>query len=275
MTKRSSPLYSDPINEFLNSVDSLDNAIQASIVFSETHLGIHVDGMTLRAYHMHARACVIAISLLKICHYTEDQLHSQNFTLDHAAISALSRTIVETCLLVSYCAEPNIAQEETELRFLLFRVHDTHARYMLFKEMRAMPFGQQASIGQQCHDFRRGLDELRTQLDQNNIFINLSPERQKRIKAGQDMYVRGIRDVARRFGKLDTFNYFYVYMSAFSHCSPLSFMRVTLNNISNERPSGNQLNIATQALFVSADFLQSTNQMMQNTFDAIQGEPPP
>jgi hypothetical protein len=168
--------------------------------------------------------------------------------LDHSALMSLARMMMEAMSMHGYLSEP-VSDDQWELRNLVLRLHDTENR---------INYVRTAAAAAGLDDLLRGREELRAALASNAAFGMLDQERQARIMRGGEMFVVGMRKVAKLAVGWDSdiFNALYSYFSAHSHSSPMSFIRMKEHGVDYFLPSDAQFDMAKLAITVATGCLR-------------------
>lgn len=188
---------------------------------------------------LHGKMCAHARTIGAVC---------ESSMLDHSALMSLARMMMEAMSMHGYLTEP-VSEEEWELRHLVLMLHDTENRINLVRA--------RGDVGG-LESLRQGRAELQTALQRHPHFLLLDKERQEKILRGAEMFVVGMRRVAKLAvgWDSDTFNALYSYFSAHTHSSPMSFMRTRDHGIDYYFPGDAQLSMAELAINVATACLR-------------------
>jgi hypothetical protein len=188
---------------------------------------------------LHAKMCAHASSIGALC---------QASLFDHSAILNMGRMMMEALTMYAYLMEPTAA-EQWNFRYLVLRLHDTQNRINF---VRLNP--ESGGLGSLID----GREELKARIQGHAEFLKLEKERQERILQGSEMFVVGMRKVARLAvgWASENFNSLYSYFSAHSHSSPMSFMRMREHKTDYVSPKEAQYAMARLAIFVATSCLR-------------------
>lgn len=208
------------------------------------HVSLELAGEpTTRAGEMasmlHAKMCAHARTVGAIC---------ASSMFDHSALMSLARMMVEGLTMFTYIMEP-VPAEQWEFRRLVLQLHDTEAR---IKFVRIAP-----EVGQ-LGELQKGRSELKATIQKHSEFAGLTSEQQQRLLSGNEVFVIGMRKVAKLLvgWDPDVFTALYSYFSAHSHSSPMSFMRTRDHKIDYHHPSDQQFAMANLAIDVATACLR-------------------
>ncbi len=183
---------------------------------------------------VHTRMCINAASAEWLC---------RGPLFDHSGIMAISRMVMEAMTVYFYLIQ-GVSPAEWECRRLTLRLHDTTARIKLLRAWK----------DKSCYrDLIDGRASLVARLQQNSFFLGLSPEQQKKLLSGEQIFVGGMLAAATRAvgWRKDTFLALYNYLSTHTHSAPMSFMRMRRHKIDYADPSGAQFDMARLAISVT------------------------
>lgn len=237
--------YTISISEFRERVVEFQNSLGGAIAFSNATGGLFVKTRFGWSSYLYTKLCGIGVSLNKIIVNSAEQ--SSEIELDHTSIAAVSRNMLEASVMFCYLAQRGITDEQWELRRNVIWLHDATSRHKIFKSMEAIVDNNGGDA-----DRKKVINDLRFKVSQSKLFSQLEEERRKKILAGSEMYVNGLRSAARIAGwDKHEFDGTYTYLSQHSHSAPVSFLRMAEHNINFSNPSDAQLAISSLALQVS------------------------
>jgi hypothetical protein len=111
------------------------------------------------------------------------------------------------------------------------------------------------------------MEEIKTRIETFAEFRGLAPDRQKRITAGSEMYLHGLRSAIRLMDwDVADFDATYGYLSTHSHSAPVSFMRLSEHGIDFKKPTRAQRDIAGFAIEVSINVLAFSTSRITSLF---------
>jgi hypothetical protein len=171
--------------------------------------------------------------------------------LDHSAILAVSRMLVDGMTMYYYLLEP-VADEEWKCRYLVLKLHDTVGRIKLIRAKQ---------VREQYTDLIKGREELFSSLNNNSFFAGLTEEQRTRCLTGEAMFVGGMRAAAERAAGWngDQFQSLYNYFSAHLHVAPISYFRLEEHKIGFMEISDVQRGLAMLGLSVGEFCLVRTS----------------
>lgn len=173
---------------------------------------------------------------------------------DHSAIMSITRMIIEACTMIGYLSE-DVDSDTWEFRHLVIRLHDTVNRIKL---LRGYPGEHDIS------DLKAGKAQLIESLKTHKSFSELNKDQQNGLLSGEQIFVGGMRRVAKASlgWHEDRFTAIYSYLSAHSHSSPMSFSRMREHNIDYLNPSDQQYHAATLSIEIATACISRTVRKM-------------
>jgi hypothetical protein len=173
--------------------------------------------------------------------------------LDHFSVASIARTAIEAQIMMLYVSDPKIGFEEWEMRRQVFHLHDTVHRIRMFKPTAAR---DDAATQKTLEALRIGREELLGDLGRDAYFRALTDDQKKRILAGQDFYVGGIRAAVRSIGwDVAEYEFYSTYLSAYIHSSPVSFFRADQHGVDFATVSDFQYGLCGTALAAVSEHL--------------------
>jgi hypothetical protein len=231
--------------------EAVSRAMQISIATASRH----VPQRDRWAYWLQGRVCIVGSTIDSISNKGEDD--DGVFTLDHISIATLARTIIDICLMIHYVSERGIEDSEWNFRRAILRLHDTTARYRIFKSFHEREAG----------DFRKGIDEIRSEVSGHALFSTFDEAEQKQLLGGTVMFINGMRSVAKTIGwDPDKFDLAHTYLSSQVHNTPLSFTRMGEHDTNYESPSSQQYSLACFALSCATAAINHVSKRMIEIF---------
>jgi uncharacterized protein DUF5677 len=241
----------EPQNEgkklFASALDSLAAIGGFSNHVSVTLVGTPTDAQGDLASRVHAKMCAHALSIGAL---------SKSNVFDHHAINSIARMILESMTMYFYLRE-NVTEEEWSFRDLILRLHDTTSRVKLLRAWKKKS---------EYDDLTTEKDNLIRQIESHSAFSCIDADRQKRLLTGEEMFVQGMRKVAKRSGwREEVFISVYNYFSAHAHSTPASFFRMPAHSVDYFNPSDFQYTTSAPAIEIAVACLR---RVAVNYFDA-------
>ncbi|CAO4182684.1 DUF5677 domain-containing protein [Methylorubrum populi] len=241
---------------YAEAKSSFEESVQLAINISNATGGLFVKPRFGLASFLFTKQCSIGISILKICH--QDEANDIPLALDHTSICSLCRNMFEASIMFSYLAQRDISDEQWRLRQNVIWLRDATSRYKMFKGWKAE---------KEASGFKEHMLDLRTKISSDNLFGKLDEERRKKILAGSEMYVNGLRGAVKQCGwDKDQFEATYTYLSQHSHNAPVSFLRMAEHGINYARPSNMQFSVAAYAIEVANQSLRVSSKRLAEVY---------
>jgi hypothetical protein len=164
------------------------------------------------------RACVTSITIEGLFNPKEAGYGAKY--LDHASIASLARALIENISVMLYVGDISISEDEWKCRRYLIDLHDCCNRIAFLK-----------MLGPQKPQ-EKAIKALTDRLHKNSYFKTIPEKRQKRLLAGEDMYISGRHAAMLKLGwGEDITRGVYKYLSNHAHSLPMSFHRTELNSV--------------------------------------------
>jgi hypothetical protein len=165
---------------------------------------------------------------------------------------------MEAAAMLAYLSDGTLTEEQWGLRKQVLWLHDATTRYKMFSNWKSE---------EQAKGFRQHMEEIRSRINTYIEFQGLAPDRQKRIIAGSEMYLYGLRGAVRLMEwEVADFDAAYGYLSAHSHSAPVSFTRLAEHGVDFKRPTRAQRDIASFGLEVSNNVLAFSTSRIASLF---------
>jgi hypothetical protein len=187
------------------------------------------------------KMCVAGDTLRMLCRSLPDDGNpALDRTLDHWSVAALARNMIEATVMFSYLSEIGISEDEWKLRKLVLWNHDATTRYRMFIGLKK---------DDQAKQFKKEINDLRSQIGQDPIFHQLDQDRRVKVNAGSEMYIRGLQSAVRNMKwDIDEFDAVYAYFSSHLHSSPVSFLRSGEHGVDFRMPTDQQFGLSALSL---------------------------
>jgi Family of unknown function (DUF5677) len=199
------------------------------------------------AQWIHLRLCIAAHSLLTLADYQVRIDAGEECTLDQSSIASLARGMMEAAAMLAYISDETLTDEQWNLRKQVLWLHDATTRYKMFSNWKNE---------EQTKGLRQSMEEIKTRISVFAEFQSLTPDRQKRIMAGSEMYLHGLRGAIRLMDwDAADFDATYGYLSSHSHSAPVSFIRLGDHGVDFKKPTRAQQDIASFAMEVANNVL--------------------
>jgi len=197
---------------------------------------------------MHLRLCIASDSLVRLASFRARIQKSEVCTLDQSTIASISRGMIEAAAMIAYMADQSLTDPEWELRKLIIWLYDATTRYKMFKGWKS---------DAEAAEFRKKMDEIRSQLEAMDGFKSLPEERRHKLLSGQEVYLDGLRSAVRLMKwDIKDFNSAYAYLSAHAHGSPVTFIRLSEHGVDFKEPTAAQYAVAGLAIEYARNVLK-------------------
>lgn len=166
--------------------------------------------------------------------------------------------MIEAAILAFYISDTALTPEQWELRKNVLWLNDATTRHRMFTGLG----GSQAP-----GEGREAIAMLRGRVEASAEFQSLEDERKRKILSGSEVYLHGLRAAVRGLGwQVEEFNGMYAYLSAHSHSSPVSFIRMDEHGVDYRNPTRAQKSIAGISLEWSWKNLKAVTDRLEEVF---------
>jgi hypothetical protein len=211
------------LDDYSEELELFEKALKFVILVSQNQHGIQTDGRGIRSVRIFNRQTLTAISLCKLLPRSIYSKRLESDLWDISSIASLTRNIIEGYLSLYYFGIEKISEQEAELRFFLLQLHKNSEWYNIRKnEM------DEAELKQ----FEDGIAWEKSRLRTHIFLSHLSPQEQKRVLDGREMY-KTKSDFEENLSVCKDLKIHYRHLSNLVHTLPLSTER-----IDNERGRG-------------------------------------
>jgi hypothetical protein len=257
----------EPSENYLKSLDMLDNVVRECIFVSRRYAGIAApEGRHFYASVLFVALITRGVSLLHLAPYSPWAAKKIEHW-DYASMTGVVRTMIELRAAFHYlCADP-CSQDEWYCRWNLFNLHDCVARIRLFTAQKN---------DQQVVEFEVQAEELRERLRANSFFQALDPKQHKKLLHGQTAYLLPLETLMEKAGmEVDTFRMLYILFSTHVHALPMSFYRLGGDNPERGRglPSPAEEGYSSLCLTLAATLIVASREEMHALFDGLEQDP--
>lgn len=254
----------EPSENYLESLDMLDNVVRECIFVSRRYAGIAAP----EGRHFYASVLFVALitrgtSLLNLAPYSPWAAKKIEHW-DYASMTGVVRTMIELRAAFHYlCADP-CSRDEWYCRWNLFNLHDCVSRIRLFTAQKN---------DQQVVEFEMQAEELRERLRTNSFFQALDPKQHKKLLHGQTAYLFPLETLMEKAGmEVETFRMLYILFSTHVHALPMSFYRLGGDNPERGRglPSPAEEGYSSLCLTLAATLIVTSREEMHALFDGLE-----
>lgn len=263
----------DPSPDYLSSLNMLDNAVRECMFVSKAHSGIpSPTSAHFYASVLFTQMVTKCVSLLTLAPHTP-WASKRIEHWDYGSMTGIARTLVELRIAFFYLCVDTCSEDEWQLRWNLFNLHDCVSRIRMF-----------AALGndEEVDGLEEQAAELRGRLTSNSFFQALDSKRHRKLLHGQTAYLFPLEVIAEKAGiALPTFRYLYVLLSSHVHALPMSFYRIGGDHPDRGRglPSPVEENYSALCMSLSASLLVASRDEFQAMFadhlPSEQDEPDP
>ena len=257
----------EPGENYLESLDMLDNVVRECIFVSRGYAGIAAP----EGRHYYASVLFVALitrgmSLLNLAPFSPWAAKKIEHW-DYASMTGVVRTMIELRAAFHYlCADP-CSQDEWYCRWNLFNLHDCVSRIRLFTAQKN---------DEQVAGFEVQAEELRERLRTNAFFQALDPKRHKKLLHGQTAYLFPLETLMEKAGmEVETFRMLYILFSTHVHALPMSFYRLGGDNPERGRglPSPVEEGYSSLCLTLAATLIVASREEMHVLFEGLEQDP--
>jgi len=253
----------EPSADYRASLDMLDNVVRECIFISNSYGGI--SSPTSRHFYasvLFTQMLTKGVSLLMLAPYTP-WASKQIEHWDYSSMTGVARTLIELRVAFYYLCTEECSDEEWNVRWNLFNLHDCTSRIRMFTA-----FGDEEQVA----GFQAQAVELRERLVSNGFFAALDPKRHKKLLHGQTAYLSPLEEIAERASiDVKDFRWLYVLFSSHVHALPMSFYRIGGDNPDRGRglPSAPEEGYSALCLSLSASLLVKTRDELHRLFEGL------
>jgi len=257
----------EPGENYLESLDMLDNVVRECIFVSRRYAGIAAP----EGRHYYASVLVVALitrgmSLLNLAPFSPWAAKKIEHW-DYGSMTGVVRTMIELRAAFHYlCADP-CSQDEWYCRWNLFNLHDCVSRIRLFTAQKN---------DEQVAGFEAQAEELRERLRTNVFFQALDPKRHKKLLHGQTAYLFPLETLMEKAGmEVETFRMLYILFSTHVHALPMSFYRLGGDNPERGRglPSPAEEGYSSLCLTLAGTLIVASREEMHVLFEGREQDP--
>lgn len=250
----------EPSEQYLASLDLLDNVTRECVFVSRDHGGIaSPTGAHFYASVLFTQMVTKCVSLLTLAPHTP-WAHKRIEHWDYGSMTGIARTLIELRIAYFYLCTEERGEDQWRLRWNLFNLHDCTSRIRMFDVI-----GEQGEVA----GLQEQAEELRERLTSNPEFQALDPKRHRKLLHGQTAYLFPLETIAERAGiDLAMFRYLYVLLSSHVHALPMSFYRMGGDNPDRGRglPSPVEENYSALCMSLAATLLAASRDEFEEMF---------
>ncbi|MDQ9170697.1 DUF5677 domain-containing protein [Oxalobacteraceae bacterium R-40] len=215
-------LGAEPSDDYIEGLDVLDDVVRDCMLVSKGFAGIPAP--TSRHFYASVLFTALisrAVSLVNLAPHSKwSEKVIEHW--DYASATGIVRTMLEARLAFYYLCTDPCPEEEWEVRWNLFTLHDCMSRRRMFEALEQ---------DEQVQAFEEQAEELRERLLSNPFFQTLAAGQQRKYLNGQSAYLMPMEDIAERAGvEKKFFRWIYVLLSSHVHCLPMSFYRMGMGD---------------------------------------------
>lgn len=256
-----------PRDYFIEGSRAFGTATQSAVKVSESRIGIFHTGRQNRVLFAFTKAITHALSI-ELIHGHATALRPEVGLLDHFSVGALTRTLIDSCIMTLYLSEPSLSVAEWDLRRHVLFLHDLMNRRRFLSAMRK--HAKQSAPANDEADFKQARTNIASVIRHRATELALPEDRTQELLKGQIVFLNGVRGAIRE-AKLDVdhFDFMHTYLSNQVHSHPVSYMRAEEQRISFEIPSDFQFSFCGLCLEGGAQYLDAvTTRVVSFTGDA-------
>lgn len=203
--------------------------------------------------HVFARVCIHAQALL--CAAPKSRWVKREFEIwDVSTVASHARSILEGYLLFRYLAD---APDDPETQRVYVQV--THL-YDCLKRIKILPY---VLSEDEVNWFERQAEKIRDRLNKIQYFVKLDPKLKRDILSGKRLMITPQKELIAGLGiDQDMFDFFWNYLSQYTHVLSFTFCRVEPNG----RGTGLENDFDRDALCMVLDFC---NDLMVQAIDRL------
>jgi hypothetical protein len=213
-----SKLGESPSDDYMKTVDLLDNIVRECIYVSRSYSGI--SSPSTRHYYASVLFTALVnkgVTLAHIIPFTP-WVDRKIEHWDYASAAGIVRTMLELRIAFYYLCSEECDEKEWECRWNIFNLHDCTSRVRMFTAM---------GNDDEVKNLSQTADEIRDRLKSNSFFDNLPAQKKKTALHGQSAYLSPLEDIAEKAGiEKSQFRWLYVFLSSHVHALPMSFYRI-------------------------------------------------
>lgn len=252
------------------AIRKLDREMKRSVGISERNIGLIHTGRQRRALFIFSKLILHNLSMMNI---VDDFLQCEIGTglLDHFSVGALGRTSIDAALMTMYIAAEGLTSDSWNLRRHILYLHDLYNRRRFLKSLGK---AAQTEDREFLDSYQTVKDDLLQKIDHFANELGYEAEKIDAFKAGQNVFVEGMRGAAREAGwDVQYFDFNQSYLSAHVHSHPVSFMRADEHGIKFDGASDFQIGFAELVVDTVRTYTKSTNNRMDAFSDVESGDP--
>ncbi|WP_139111102.1 DUF5677 domain-containing protein [Stappia indica] len=262
---------SDIQKEMRKSHKILCKEVERSLFLIYKTQNIFHTGRQLRSINSFSKAISHGIAINSICieHINTPQ---EAPLLDHFSIGALTRVLIESCIMTLYISDLKINVAQWDLRRQILFLHDATNRKRFLTAL------LKTNKSEETVDFIENYQEIKFKIIQTikkrSKELNINEDKCNELTKGNIVYIDGIRGAAREAGiDINYFEFMQSYLSNHIHSHPVSTMRMGEHNFSFEKASDFQINFCTLCFEACSSIIKDTRKRMKKFTGGIEYDP--
>lgn len=251
-----------PRDYFIEGSRAFGKTTQSAVKISESRIGVFHTGRQNRVLFLFAKAITHALSI-ELIQSNATALRPEVGLLDHFSIGALTRTLIDSCIMTLYLSEPSLSVAEWDLRRHVLFLHDLMNRRRFLSAMRK--HAKQSAPPNDESDFKQARKNIASVIRQRATKLALPENQIQELLKGQIVFLDGVRGAIRE-AKLDVnhFDFMHTYLSNQVHSHPVSYLRAEEQMISFETPSDFQFGFCGFCLEAGAQYLDAVTARVES-----------
>lgn len=219
---------------FTTALNALDEEIRRAIKISETRNGVQHTGRQLRVLDAFGKVMAHVLSIKMIA---DKSIETDDASfLDHYSLATLSRTVIDSSIMVHYLSEPKLNALEWEIRRNVIYLHDANNRKRFLRyAMKLVNFPPDEVSENLKEDDKQKIIGI---IKNCGAELGYSSDKVNRLLSGQHVFIDGLRGAVREADlDLGQFEFSYTYLSNHVHSHPVSYIRAKQMALSFLKPS--------------------------------------
>ena len=242
-----------PRDYFIEGSRAFGTATQSAVRISESRIGVFHTGRQNRVLFSFTKAITHALSI-ELIHSHATEMRPEVGLLDHFSIGALTRTLIDSCIMTLYLSEPSLSIAEWDLRRHVLFLHDLTNRRRFLSAMRK--HAKQSPPANDDTDYKQAKNNIASVIRRRATELALPEDRIQELLKGQIVFLDGVRGAIREAElDVDHFDFMHTYLSNQVHSHPVSYVRAEDQKISLETPSNFQFSFCGLCLEAGAQYL--------------------
>lgn len=241
---------------------AFEKATQNAVSISDSRIGIAHTGRQNRVLMVFSKTITHAMSI-QLIYSKATAMQSEIGLLDHFSIGTLTRTLIDSAIMVLYLSEPSLSTAEWDLRRHVLFLHDLASRKRFLTAMGGS--AKQPTSPNEKEEYQQERLRLLKIIERRGNELSLSADRIAEMSKGQTVFMSGLRGAVRESGlDVERFEFLYAYLSNHVHSHPVSYMRAEEQQISFQTPSDFQLAFCGLCLEAGAEYLEAITERVKS-----------